>query len=155
MKIEHRNQIIGAFLWIVIFGLVYVLFDSIYTPYQKVVEQRKEQAMVRDRMEAIRDALIAYQRSNEKFPATLDELVEYLKTDSLMVARGDSMFNRPRSLPYNADLFTFSTRPSGARFNYALNDTLRPNIYLLSDPDSDDRIGSLERTTLLNASSWD
>lgn len=155
MNIEKRNTIIGAFLWIVIFGLVYVLFDSIYTPYQKVVEQRKEQAMVRERLEAIRDALIAYQRSNEKFPATLDELVEFLKTDSLMVARGDSMFMRPRSLGYNPDRFTFSTRVSGTRFNYALNDTLRPNIYLLSDPDSEDRVGSLERTTLLNASSWD
>lgn len=155
MDLEKRNKIIGLFLWVVIIGLAYVLFDSIYSPYQEVVEQRKEQQHVRERMEAIRDALIAYQRKNERFPENLDQLVEYLKTDSLMVARGDSLFRRPAHLEYSPDRFTYTLRASGARFEYALNDTLRPQIYLLRDPDTDDRIGSLERTTLLNAANWD
>lgn len=155
MNIDSRNKIIGVVLWVVIIGLSYVLFDTIYTPYQQVVEQKRETEMVRTRMEAIRDALIQYQRDNETFPADLDQLVNYLKTDSLMIARGDSLFGRPASFPYDPDRFTFTVRPSGARFGYALNDTLRPQIYLLTDPDTEDRIGSLERTTLLNAASWD
>ena len=155
MDIDNRNKIIGLVLWVVIIGLAYVLFDSIYTPYQQVVEQRKETEQVRDRMEAIRDALIQYQRDNETFPANLDSLVSYLKTDSLMVARADSMYRRPAHIPFDADRFTFTIRESGSRFEYALNDTLRPQIYLLVDPDSDDKIGSLERTTMLNASNWD
>lgn len=155
MDIEKRNKIIGVVLWVVIFGLGYLLFDSIYTPYQQIVEQRAETEQVRSRMEAVRDALIAYQRSNEGFPANLDELVNFLKTDSLMIANGDSLFRRPASIPYDPDRFTYTVRPSGNRFNYALNDTLRPQIYLLQDPDTDDRIGSLERTTLLNAANWD
>jgi type II secretory pathway pseudopilin PulG len=155
MDIDNRNKIIGLVLWVVIIGLAYVLFDSIYTPYQKIVEQRQETEQVRDRMEAIRDALIQYQRDNETFPANLDSLVTYLKTDSLMIARADSLFGRPAIVPYDVDRFTYTIRESGSRFEYALNDTLRPQIYLLSDPDTDDKVGSLERTTMLNASNWD
>lgn len=155
MDIEKRNRLISLGLWVVIFGLGYLLFDSIYSPYQLVVQQRAEQQMVRDRMEAIRDALIAYQRANERFPESLDQLVEYLKTDPNMVSNADSLFRRPTHLPYDPDAFTYTPRDSGNRFLYALNDTLRPQIYLLNDPDSEDRIGSLERTTLLNAANWD
>jgi type II secretory pathway pseudopilin PulG len=155
MNIDNRNKIIGVVLWVVIFGLAYVLFDSIYTPYQQVVEQRQETELVRERMEAIRDALIQYQRDNQNFPSSLDELVNYLKTNPVMVARGDSLFNRPAGISYDPDRFTYTIRATGSRFEYALNDTLRPQIYLLNDPDSDDRIGSLERTTLLNAANWD
>ena len=155
MDIDTRNRVIGAVLWVVIFGLGYLLFDSIYSPYQEVLEQRKEQQMVRDRMEAVRDALIAYQRANEEFPSDLDGLVEFLKTDSTMVAQRDSLFARPESIPFDIDRFTYTTRETGNRFEYSRNDTLRPQIYLLQDPDSDDRIGSMERTTLLNASNWD
>jgi type II secretory pathway pseudopilin PulG len=155
MNIDSRNKIIGVVLWVVIIGLAYVLFDTIYTPYQQVVEQREETELVRARMESIRDALIQYQRDNETFPADLDMLVNYLKTDSTMVAQGDSLFGRPAAFPYDPDRFTYTIRESGSRFGYALNDTLRPQIYLLTDPDSEDRIGSMERTTLLNAASWD
>ncbi len=155
MNLENRNKIIGVVLWVVIAGLAYVLFDSIYTPYQQIVEERRETQLVRERMEAVRDALIQFQRTNEKFPADLDELVNFLKSDSLMIARGDSLYRRPAQFPYDPDRFTFTIRESGNRFGYALNDTLRPQIYLLTDPDSDDRIGSLERTTLLNAANWD
>jgi type II secretory pathway pseudopilin PulG len=155
MDIDKRNRIIGLVLWVVIIGLGYLLFDSIYTPYQEVLEQRREQQMVRDRMEAIRDALIAYQRTNEQFPENLDQLVEFLRTDSLMVAQRDSLFAKPRSIPFDLDRFTYTTRVNAERFIYTRNDTLRPQIYLLRDPASDDRIGSMERTTLLNAANWD
>lgn len=155
MDIDKRNRVIGLFLWVVIIGLGYVLFDSIWSPYQEVLEQRREQQEVRDRMESLRNALIAYERANEEFPENLDQLIEFLQTDSLMVARRDSLFADGFTNGFDLDQFTYSPRPPGNRFEYARNDTLRPQIYLLTDPDTDDRIGSLERTTLLNASNWD
>lgn len=155
MDIENRNRIIGLFLWVVIIGLGYLLFDSIWSPYQEVLEQRREQQDVRNRMEVIRDALIAYNRANEQFPENLDQLIEFLRTDSLMVAQRDSLFARGFTNGVDLDRFVYSPRATGARFEYARNDTLRPQIYLLTDPDSDDRIGSLQRTTMLNASNWD
>ena len=63
----------------------------------------------------------------------------------------DSVFGdgfMPDSLP-------FSPR-TGNPFEYAVNDTGRVVIYLLKDPDSDDRIGALTPDiTLLNAASWE
>ncbi|MDX1637483.1 MAG: hypothetical protein R3281_05915, partial [Balneolaceae bacterium] len=92
------------------------------------------------------------------FPPTnggLDSLVQFLKTDSLMVARGDSLFAEMPPSTYQPDSIIFSPRPPHNRFQYTLNDTLRPEIYLLEDPDTDDKIGSLKQTTLLNAASWE
>jgi hypothetical protein len=57
------------------------------------------------------------------------------------------------SFPY--DSLVFSPR-TGKRFSYAINDTARVNTYLLQDPDSNDKIGTLlADVTLVNAASWE
>ena len=73
-----------------------------------------------------------------------------------MIANGDSLFApiEPNK-SYNPDSLIYSPRPPHKKFEYTLNDTLRPAIYLLEDPDTEDRIGSLENTTELNAASWE
>ncbi len=155
MTIEQRNGFIGIFLTLVILALTYVLYDSIVTPYREVMAKQEEAAQVRERMQSIRDALIAYQRAKETFPKELSELVTFLRSDPSQANRPDSLYTGPLNPP-PLDLDTFILSPrNGKPFEYALNDTLRPMVYLLKDPDSEDRIGSLERTTLLNASSWD
>jgi hypothetical protein len=72
-----------------------------------------------------------------------------------MVALRDSLFVNQAGQPYNPDSLVYSVRPPHNKFEYTLNDTIRPPIYLLEDPDTEDRIGDLERTTLLNAASWE
>ena len=84
---------------------------------------------------------------------TLDSLVIFLKTDSLMLARGSELFMHG-DRPYSPDSLIVSPRPPHERFVYTVNDTIRPPLYLLKDPNSDDTIGSLDRITLLNAPSW-
>jgi len=109
-------------------------------------------------METIRDLLVRFEREKGDFPPTdggLDTLVSYMKTDSAIVAVRDSLYTNQQGTPYNPDSLIYSVRPPHNRFEYTLNDTLRPPIYLLQDPDTDDRIGDLERTTLLNAASWE
>lgn len=153
MNIDTRNRIISFVLTVVIVGLAWLLYDSIVTPYEKVLEQREITEQVRHRMMVTRDALVEHQRRNNQFPETLHDLVDWLKTDERMVRYGDSLLAfRPPHI-YDPDMLIISPR-SGREFQYALNDTLRPNIYLLEDPDTDDAIGSLERTTLLNATNW-
>ena len=73
-----------------------------------------------------------------------------------MVAQRDSLFkDDPESgYTFKLDSLLYSPRAPHKRFEYTLNDTSRPPIYLLKDPDSDDKIGSLEKATLLNAPSW-
>ncbi len=159
MDIEKRNRLLTIVLGIIVIVLGYYLYRSIVDPYQEVIEREQMTEKVRYQMGQVRDALVQYERTNDEFPPTeggLDSLVQWLKTDSTMVARGDSLF-KPMSPDetYNPDSLIYSPRPPHPKFEYTLNDTLRPQIYLLEDPATEDQIGSLERTTLLNAGSWE
>lgn len=158
MDLEKRNRLLSIVLGIIIVVLGYYLYHSIVDPYQEVIEREQMTERVRHRMSSVRDALVQYERKKDNFPPTdggLDSLVQFLKTDSVMVAQGDSLFQPLNSNNgYNPDSLIYSPRPPHPKFEYTLNDTLRPQIYLLEDPDSDDRIGSLENTTDLNASNW-
>jgi hypothetical protein len=153
MALESRGLRVGlqVFLAIVIIVLGYVLFQSITKPYEAIEQQRELTAATRDRMADVRTAMIRYQRVNNRFPLTLDSLVRFVKTDSLISAREDSVFGRdivPDSLPYSPR--------TGRMFELTVNDTARVKTYLLKDPDSDDQIGTVEPdVTRLNAASWE
>lgn len=156
MNIDTRNRILTIVLGIVIIGLCYWLYDSLVTPYQEVERQIAEREKVRNRMLDVKDALVHYEDRNDEFPPTeggLDTLVNFLKRDSLMVAMGDSLFSDTFSGRFIPDSLIYSPR-SHKRFIYTRNDTIRPRLYLLEDPDTDDAIGSLERTTMRNAPNW-
>jgi type II secretory pathway pseudopilin PulG len=157
MDLTTRNNILTIVLGILIIGLSYFLYRSIVDPYQEVIEEQEMVERERHRMELVRDALVQYRNRQGNFPPTdggLDSLVQFLKTDDLMVERGDSLFAfRPPS-SYDPDSIVYSPRAPHNRFEYTLNDTIRPRLYLLTNPGTDDRIGDLERTTLLNAPNW-
>ncbi|MEX0944224.1 MAG: hypothetical protein WD513_06655 [Balneolaceae bacterium] len=157
MDLTTRNNILTIVLAILIVFLAWFLYRSIVDPYQEVIEEREMVERERYRMELVRDVLVQYRSRKGDFPPTeggLDSLITFLKTDSLMVERGDSMFTFQPPHVYNPDSIVFSPRPPHNRFEYTLNDTLRPKLYLLENPGTGDRIGDLERTTMLNAPNW-
>lgn len=156
MDVQKRNQILSLILGVVIIILGYMLYHAIVDPYEEVLEEEAMTERVRERMMNAREGLRAYDRRKGNFPPTdggLDSLVNFLKEDSVMVADADSLFQVPEGTTWNPDSVIYSPR-TGNQFEYALNDTLNPEIYELRDPDSDDKIGDLERTTLLNAANW-
>ncbi len=156
MDIELRNKVLTIVFGIIIIALTFWLYDSLVTPYQKVKDREAMTEKARHRLLDTKDALIQYQTRKSVFPPTeggLDSLIHFLKTDSLMIVMGDSLFGRTFD-SFNPDSLVFSPRPPHPRFEYTLNDTLRPKIYLLEDPGSDDTIGSLSRTTMRNAPNW-
>ncbi len=157
MDIEKRNSIITIALGILIILLSWYLYRSIVDPYQEVLEEREMVERERHRMEVVRDVLVQYRNRRGNFPPTeggLDSLVQFLKTDSMMIERGPELFAfRPPS-EYNPDSLVYSPRPPHNRFEYTMNDTIRPRLYLLENPGTDDRIGDLERTTMMNAPNW-
>lgn len=158
MNVERRNQLLSIVLGIIILVLGYFLYQSIVGPYQEVIERQQMTERVRHQMSTIRDALTRFEQEQDSFPQSeggLDTLVSWLKTDSSMAAMSDSLFRTLAGNPFNIDSLAFSVRPPHNKFQYTLNDTIRPPLYLLEDPDTDDRIGDLERTTLLNAASWE
>lgn len=141
---------IQVVLAIIIIGLTYWLYLSITDPWKVVERQKQVTEQTRDRMENVRDALVRYERQNDRFPLTLDSLVAYVNEDSVMQAQQDSIFGES----FNLDSLIYSPR-TGKKFEYAVNDTARVKTYLLEDPDSNDRIGTLEPDpTRLNAASW-
>lgn len=156
MDVQKRNQILSIILGIIIIILGYMLYHAIVDPYEEVLKEEAMTERVRQRMMNAREGLRSYDRTIGNFPPTdggLDSLVNFLKEDSVMVADADSLFNVPASSEFNPDSVIYSPR-TGNKFEYALNDTLNPQIYELRDPDSDDKIGDLERTTMLNAANW-
>jgi len=157
MDLYTRNNILTVVLGILIIGLSYFLYRSIVDPYQEVIEEREMVERERHRMELVRDALVQYRNRRGDFPPTdggLDSLVQFVKTDEFIVERADSLFTFMAPSSYNADSLVFSPRAPHNRFEYTLNDTIRPKLYLLENPGTGDKIGDLQRTTLLNAPNW-
>ena len=154
MNVDLRNKIISFVLTIVIVVLAYFLYDSIVTPYKEVLRKEAMTEAVRQRMSNVRLALNRYKNDNSKFPVSLDSLVHYVKTDSLTAALADSLFKENKPYEFIPDSMIVSQR-TGKRFIYAVNDTIRPPIYLLKDPDTNDVIGDTLKTTSLNAASWE
>ena len=142
---------IQVFLAIVIAGLAYWLYVSITEPWEAVERQQELTEQTRARMDDIRVALINYQRQYNRYPLTLDSVVTYVRTDSVISARQDSVFGPG----FTADSMVYSPR-SGQMFEYAVNDTARVKTYRLKDPNSNDQIGTLDPDpTRLNAASWE
>lgn len=157
MTVDSKNRILTIVLAIVIVILGYILYHAIVDPYEKVEQRQQMTEWVHQRMINIRDGLVRYEQERGEFPPSkggLDSLVHFISTDSLMIAIGDSIFTSVEGRTFKLDSLIYSPRPPHKEFEYTLNDTIRPNIYLLKDPGTDDHIGSLENTTQLNAPSW-
>lgn len=160
MDLDTRNKYISAVLGVVIIVLGYMLYVSITAPFEEVAIMQKERQEVRGQMVKVRDALVLHDRVVGRFPSTLDSLMIFLRTnnqisrayevDRVHILRGrDTVISQDRRIEF----IMYSPR-SNSPFQYSLNDTIRPQLYLLEDPDSQDHIGSLERTNLRNATSW-
>ncbi|HAW78483.1 MAG TPA: hypothetical protein DF712_10975 [Balneola sp.] len=157
MNIDTRNKVLSIVLGIVILALSWLLYDSIVTPYQEVLERQAMTERVRYHMSTIKDVLIQYDVRYGKYPPAeggLDSVVQFVESDSAMISLSDSLLSY-QGEPFPAGQLIYSPRDQ-QRFIYSVNDTIRPPLYLLQDPSEDynDEIGSLSRTTMRNAPSW-
>ncbi len=148
---QNKRVIIQVVLGILILCMGYFLYDSITEPWAAVERQEELTERTRLRMSNVRAALIRFDERTGRFPGSLDSLHIWVQTDSTMQAHSDSLFGSGA----NIDSFIVSPR-TGKQFEYEINDTSRVMVYLLSDPDSNDEIGTLEPDpTRLNAASWE
>ncbi|MDQ7040014.1 MAG: hypothetical protein Q9M35_03645 [Rhodothermus sp.] len=147
---QTTRIVLQIVLGVVIVVLAYYLYLSITEPYEAVRREQELTRLTRDRMSDIRTALIRYELLYDHYPPTLDSLVAWIRQDSFMMAKADSIFGPG----FNLDSLIYS--PRNGKFEYVVNDTGRVEIYYLKDPASDDYIGSLEPdVTKLNAASWE
>jgi hypothetical protein len=142
---------IQVVLGVAIIGLGYFLYYSITEPYERIERQQERIEKTRARMDNIRTAIIDYERDSTSFPDSLDILRTHIQRDSILATQQDSIFGGP----VNLDALFYSAR-SGERFQYALSDTGRVETYLLEDPASSDKIGTLTGDpTMANSASWE
>ena len=148
---QNKRTLIQVALGVLILCMGYVLYISITEPWEAVERQEELTERTRLRMSNIRAALIRFDERTGRFPGSLDSLHVWVRTDSTIRAHSDSLFGSGT----NIDSFIVSPR-TGKQFEYGINDTSRVMVYLLSDPDSDDEIGTLEPDpTRLNAATWE
>ena len=143
-------------LAVVIVVLVYVLFRTIREPQQAYEREMALTETTRARMADIRSAMRTYEQRYDRYPSSLDSLVQIVKTDSFFVAKRDSIFQLEDSRPFQPDSLPFSAR--GQRFSLTVVDTSDVAVYLLEDPGSDDVIGTDDPSRAagrLNAASWE
>jgi hypothetical protein len=153
MASSRKNLRIGlqVVLGIAIVVLSYFLYRAITEPYERIERQQRITDQTRERMENIRSALIDYERDSTSFPDSLEILKTHIQRDSVLSMRQDSVFGGP----INLDSLFFSPR-TGARFKYTVSDTGRVETYLLEDPDTDDKIGTLSGDpTETNVATWE
>jgi hypothetical protein len=142
---------IQIILGIVIVGLAYFLYQSITEPYERIERKQEITEQTRARMTNIRTALVDYERDSASYPDSLNLLLQHVRNDSILSTRQDSVFGTS----INLDSLLYSPR-TGKRFQYAVSDTGRVETYLLEDPDTDDKIGTLSGDpTRTNAASWE
>lgn len=148
---QNKRVLIQVALGVLILCMGYFLYISITEPWEAVERQEELTERTRQRMSNIRAALIRFDEQSGRFPGSLDSLHIWVQTDSATQVHSDSIFGSGTDL----DSFIVSPR-TGKQFEYEVNDTSRVMMYLLSDPDSDDEIGSLEPDpTRLNAATWE
>ncbi|MFO8099196.1 MAG: hypothetical protein R6T83_06170 [Salinibacter sp.] len=142
---------VQVLLGILIIGLAYFLYYSITDPYEQIERQQQLQEMNRERMSNIRTSLIDFERDSGSFPDSLSVLLQHIRNDSVLSNAQDSVYGGS----INLDSLFFSPR-SGDRYQYSVSDTGQVETYLLEDPDSDDKIGTLSGDpTQTNAASWE
>ena len=142
-------------LALAILGLVGVLYYVTVVPAQEAAARERETGIVRERMNDVRTALIAYRDSMETYPATLDSLVLFARTDSTFQAQVAAQEERLR--PLSVDSLPYSPR-TGTPFRYeVVEDTTGLQMYWLADPDvASDSIGARTPSPALrNAASWE
>jgi hypothetical protein len=145
------QTVIQVVLALVIAGLAYVLYQSITEPYERIERQEAITEATRARMANIRTALVDYERDSAAYPDSMGALLKHIRNDSTLSARQDSVFGTR----LNLDSLFYSPR-TGTAFSYTVSDTGRVETYLLEDPDTDDKIGTLTGDpTQANAASWE
>ncbi len=159
MAILANNSVrtgLQVVLAIVILALGYVLYRTIREPQEAYERDLALAEASRARMSDIRSAMRTYERQYDRYPTTLDSLVQIVKTDSFFVAKRDSIFALENRGTFYPDSLPFSAR--GQRFNLTVVDTSDVAVYLLEDPGSDDFIGTDDPSRaagMLNAASWE
>jgi len=141
-------------LKIVIVLLIGVLVYTIWEPFDVIRTEERNRTESRLRMGNIRNAQMAYYSSYQTYQQDLDSLIYWIRTDSLVVAKQDSIFTPlsggvfvPESLKYSP--------ASHTEYEIQVDDTSSTHRYVIRCPDDFGFVGDLDDVSQLHRASWE
>ncbi len=149
------DRAVRLLLSLVIAAMAVALVYVIVTPAQRAAEAQALTNLSRQRMSDVRNALGAWRTVHDSYPATLDSVAIFARTDSAFQAQLTT--DEGRTSEFNPDSMLVSPR-SGERFEYAVvSDTTGLEIFWLNNPDiPGDSIGArIASPAYRNAASWE
>ncbi len=141
-------------LKIVIVLLIGVLVYTIWEPFEIIRTEEQNRTESRLRMANIRNAQMAYYAEYQTYQSDLDSLIRWIQTDSLVVAKRDSIFKPlsagvfiPESLKYSP--------ASHTEYEIQVDDTSSTHRYVIRCPDEFGFVSDLDDVSQLHRASWE
>jgi hypothetical protein len=150
-RVKPRGSII---LKIIIVLLLGVLVYTIWEPFEHVRVEEQNMQESRLRMSNLRNAQMFYHRQYSTYQSDIDSLLRWIQTDSLVVAKSDSLFKPLSDGIFEPESLRFSPR-SHQTYSIAVDDTSSTKRYLIECPDGYGSIGSLTDVSMLHRGSWE
>jgi hypothetical protein len=141
-------------LKIVIVLLIGVLLYTIWEPFDIIRTQDQQRVESRLRMTNIRNAQMFYFGQHQTYQRDLDSLIYWITTDSLVIAKQDSLFRPLREGEFIAESLKYSPR-SHEPYILEVDDTSATHRYYLECPDGFGSVGSLTDVSQLHRASWE
>lgn len=138
----------------IIVVLIGVLAYVIYEPYQRMLAVEALKKESRMRMSNLRSAQLKHIELKGYYATTLDSLMLFINTDSLMVANRDTVFTKLSDGTFHPDSLYFSPK-THQPYRLTADNTSAIKKYFLECPDGFGSIGSLEDDARINKGSWE
>ncbi len=148
---KPKGSIILKIVIVLLFG---VLVYTIWEPFEIIKTQEQQRTESRLRMANIRNAQMFYFTQYQTYQKDLDSLVYWIQTDSLAVAKRDSLFKPLITGVFEPESLKYSPR-SHEQYALAVDDTSTTHRYFLECPDGYGFVGSLEDVSQLHRASWE
>jgi hypothetical protein len=150
-KQKARGSIL---LKIIIVLLLAVLIYTLWQPYEFKRTEARQLSESRLRMTNIRNAQMFHYREFQTYQRDLDTLITWIKSDSLVIAKSDSLFRPLLVGEFVADSLRYSPR-THRQYIIEVDDSSSTHRYYIECPDGFGFVSSIDDLSQLHRPSWE
>lgn len=150
----HKKARGSVLLKIIIVILLAVLIYTLWEPFEVIRTEDRQRTESRLRMTNLRNAQMFYFRQYQTYQRDVDSLITWIQSDSLVVAKSDSLFRPLRLGEFVADSLRYSPR-SHRRYVIEVDDSSATHRYYIECPDGFGYVSSIDDLSQLHRPSWE
>lgn len=150
----HRKPRGSIVLKIIIVLLLGVLVYTIWEPYEIKRTEARQRSESRLRMANLRNAQMFYYSQFQTYQKDLDSLITWIESDSLAVAKQDSIFKPLITGDFEPESLKYSPR-SHEPYTIEVDDSSATHRYYIECPDGFGYVGSIDDLSQLHRASWE